>query len=361
MIDNSFGIFPKPNRKISSNITRREFLKVAGTAVGSLAFSPFGSTKSNGQDSDNIVRVAYPTSSVYREPKMDAVYVKDFYRDDLINVLEELTPPEGPAYNPLWYRVKDGYMHSAYLQPVEIRRNEPIDSIRETGQLAEVTVPYTQSHLHSKTYGWQPVNRLYYNSTHWITGIEEGPDGKPWYRFRDELQPLDYFAAANAFRKIEDEEFEPISPELPFEAKRVEVSLKDQTVTAYQKDQVVLHTKVSTGIPNFQGGSNGIPTITPEGRFNIMSKLPSKHMGNARLTDNLDDYILLGVPWTSFFTETGVAFHGTYWHNNFGWPMSRGCVNMRNQDAKWLFRWLLPTSTAEDWDKRGYGTQVIVY
>jgi lipoprotein-anchoring transpeptidase ErfK/SrfK len=123
---------------------------------------------------------------------------------------------------------------------------------------------------------------------------------------------------------------------------------------------VVLHTKVSPGIPNNQSGSNGIPTITPEGRYNIMSKLPSKHMGNARLTDNLDDYVLLGVPWTSFFTETGVAFHGTYWHSNFGWPMSRGCVNMRNEDAKWLFRWLLPVSEPWDWDKRGYGTQIIV-
>ena len=166
-------------------------------------------------------------------------------------------------------------MHSAYLQPVEVRWNEPIDEVRETGQLAEVTVPYTQSFLHSLTYGWQPVNRLYYSSTHWITGLVEGPDGKPWYRLRDELQPLDYFAPAGAFRPTADDEFDPISPDLPFEAKRVEVSLKEQTVTAYEEDRVVLHTKVSTGIPNYGGGDNGIPTATPEGRFNIMSKLPN--------------------------------------------------------------------------------------
>ncbi len=83
-------------------------------------------------------------------------------------------------------------------------------------------------------------------------------------------------------------------------------------------------------------------------------------MGNARLTDNLDDYILLGVPWTSFFVETGVALHGTYWHNNFGWPMSRGCVNLRTEDAKWLFRWTVPVSEPSEWEKTGYGTQVIV-
>lgn len=330
-------------------------MKLGGLALGGLAFRPL-----DAGGREKLVRVTYPTASVYKEPKMDAAYVRDHYRDDLISIYYELTPPEGPAYNPLWYRVRGGYMHSAYLQPVEVRWNEPIDEVRETGQLAEVSVPYTQSFLNSLTYGWQPVNRLYYSSTHWITGIEEGPDGKPWYRLRDELQPLDYYAPAGALRPIPDEEFEPISLELPFEAKRVEVSLQEQTVTAYEEDRVVLYTKVSTGIPNYGGSSNGIPTATPEGRFNIMSKLPSKHMGNARLTDNLDDYILLGVPWTSFFTETGVAFHGTYWHSNFGIPMSRGCVNMRTEDAKWLFRWLLPVSEPWDWDKRGYGTQVVV-
>ncbi len=43
-----------------------------------------------------------------------------------------------------------------------------------------------------------------------------------------------------------------------------------------------------------------------------------------------------------FFHEAGYAFHGTYWHDNLGTPMSRGCVNMRIEDAKWLFRWVRP-------------------
>ena len=34
---------------------------------------------------------------------------------------------------------------------------------------------------------------------------------------------------------------------------------------------------------------------------------------------------------------SGYAFHGTWWHNNFGRPMSRGCVNMTNADAKWFY------------------------
>jgi len=336
-----------------SKISRRDFLKLSGMALGSMAFKAYTPPLDEGSTRDRLVRVTYPTASVYEEPKMDAAYVRDHYRDDLIDVYEELTPPDGPAYNPLWYRVWNGYMHSAYLQTVEVRWNEPVDDVRESGQLAEVTVPYTQSFLNSVTYGWQPVNRLYYSSTHWITGIEEGPNDKPWYRLRDELQPLDYFAPAEALRPISDEEFEPISPDLPFEAKRVEVSLQEQTVTAYEDDEIVLHTKVSTGIPNYQGGSNGVPTVTPKGRFNIMSKLPSKHMGNARLTDNLNDYILLGVPWTGFFTETGVAFHGTYWHSNFGVPRSRGCVNLSPGDAQWIFNWAEEGDWVYVWDSSG--------
>jgi lipoprotein-anchoring transpeptidase ErfK/SrfK len=29
--------------------------------------------------------------------------------------------------------------------------------------------------------------------------------------------------------------------------------------------------------------------------------------------------------------------HGTYWHQNFGFPMSHGCVNYTITDAAWLF------------------------
>src|SRR3990172_2396540 len=75
---------------------------------------------------------------------------------------------------------------------------------------------------------------------------------------------------------------------------------------------------------------------------------------------DLDDYVLPGVPWTCFFTETGVAFHGTYWHDNFGMPMSRGCVNMRIEEAKWLFRWARPLHDPDRISNRGIGTGVVI-
>jgi lipoprotein-anchoring transpeptidase ErfK/SrfK len=49
-----------------------------------------------------------------------------------------------------------------------------------------------------------------------------------------------------------------------------------------------------------------------------------------------------GIGWTSFFAQGGVAIHSTFWHNNFGVPVSHGCVNVLPEDAKWIFRWTLP-------------------
>ena len=80
------------------------------------------------------------------------------------------------------------------------------------------------------------------------------------------------------------------------------------------------------------------------------------------LTDDTEAYVLPGVPWVSFFEpENGVAFHGTYWHQNYGMPMSHGCINMVSDEAKWLYRWTTPIATPADWEKRGHGTQVTVF
>ena len=72
----------------------------------------------------------------------------------------------------------------------------------------------------------------------------------------------------------------------------------------------------------------------------------------------------LGTHWIELSAK-GYGIHGTYWHNNFGTHMSHGCINMRNEDAKWLFRWVTPTYEVpihdrSGWDARGYGTQVII-
>ncbi len=110
------------------------------------------------------------------------------------------------------------------------------------------------------------------------------------------------------------------------------MNLTTQRLSAYENGKIIFETSISSGIPYGK-------TASSVGKFNIDPKTPSKHMGNGNLFAGADDYELPGVPWTSFFTGDGQAFHGTYWHDNFGTPMSHGCINMRTEEARWIFRW----------------------
>ena len=65
------------------------------------------------------------------------------------------------------------------------------------------------------------------------------------------------------------------------------------------------------------------------------------------------------VPYTQFFHKD-FAFHGAFWHNNFGHPASHGCVNLAIADALWLYRWTAPAATQISDVTKGYGTRVRV-
>jgi LysM repeat protein len=105
-------------------------------------------------------------------------------------------------------------------------------------------------------------------------------------------------------------------------AKWIDVDLSSQRVRAYAGNTVVRSMLVSTGIARYP---------TPTGRFYIQSKYLSVTMSGP-------GYYLPGVPHTMFFYR-GYALHGTYWHNNFGTPMSHGCINLTRADAAWLYGW----------------------
>ncbi len=63
-------------------------------------------------------------------------------------------------------------------------------------------------------------------------------------------------------------------------------------------------------------------------------------------------YYLEDVPWTMYFDKAR-ALHGTFWHNRFGWPQSRGCVNLSPGDANWLFQWAKAGDWVYVWDPTG--------
>jgi hypothetical protein len=343
---------------MNSTMHRRAFLKLGMLSLSSLAFRPLQNVAAR-LITPSLARVSSKSLSVYKKADDTSLILFQHFRDELVNVYDEVTSATGPAYNPSWYRVWRGYMHSGKMVKVKYLLNPVEREITTGGSLAEVTVPYTQAYRLLKSGTWEQVYRLYYGSTHWITGLELGMDGTPWYTITDELGELQYRAPASHFRFIKPEELTPLSTTVAPDKKRIEVSLTDQSLTAYEGDTVVLKTRISSGIDIVS--NNGVPTKTPRGNYNIEIKMPSKHMGDGKITNDPEAYEFPGVPWTSFFVwDIGVAFHGTYWHDNFGLPMSHGCINMKNDEAKWLYRWSTPIIETGEWDQNGMGTRVTV-
>jgi hypothetical protein len=342
---------------MSSTLSRRDFLKIAGLSSTALAFSypPPGIDHTN----FGLGRVTVDFIYLYHEPSFEAKRIDRLNRDTLHTLLERVIPDEGPAYNPLWYRVPDGYAHSGHLQKVQWKPQTPRFALPESGCLFEVCVPFTRSYRKPDPTS-DPLYRLYYQSVAWVEGLEKGEDGNWWYRLLDDLLKVNYYVRSEHLRRIEPEELTPISPDIPLAGKKILISLAQQEVLAFENERLVMRTRISSGIPDYRPRTNGIPTATPTGRFYITKKTPLRHMGDGRLTDSLEAYELPGVPWVSFFHETGVAFHGTYWHNDFGRPKSHGCINMHTDEAKWLFRWTLPAIEADQMLKAGHGTSVLV-
>lgn len=141
--------------------------------------------------------------------------------------------------------------------------------------------------------------------------------------------------------------------------KRIEVDLSSQRVYAYEGNNRVYAFVVSTG----KWGA------TPTGSFTIQYKTRAQKMsGGSRALNTY--YYLPNVPYVQFFGNSqipwsrGFSFHGTYWHSNFGNPMSHGCINMRTEDAEKLYYWTTPALG----DKRtikatadNSGTPVVIY
>lgn len=140
--------------------------------------------------------------------------------------------------------------------------------------------------------------------------------------------------------------------------KIIYIDLATQHLYAKEGDRTVYDFLVSTG----KWGR------TPTGTFSIWIKLRYTRMegGNKAIGTY---YNLPNVPYTMFFyndqvsKSTGYGIHGAYWHNNFGHPMSHGCINMRTEDVAKLYYWANPQLGTES----GYatadnpGTQIVIY
>ncbi len=343
---------------MNAKFHRRDFLKISALSACAMAMRPMPPAFE--QSPIGLGRVTIAWIGLYSEPSFASKRLAWIWRDELLTLLSSERADDGPSHNPLWYRTPNGYVHSGCIQSVRWNPQKPETYIRDGGSLFEVCVPYSRSYSRPDPTS-TPYYRLYYESTAWVEEIVQGADGRTWYGLLDDILKVRYFARAEHFRRVPYSELTPISPDLPKSEKRIEVDLTQQELRAFESGRLVFRSRISSGIPNTEPGANGIPTITPTGVFVVDRKFPLRHMGNCHLTSNLFAYELPGVPWVSFFHSYGMAFHGTYWHSDFGRPLSHGCINMRNQDSKWLYRWALPLIAPTEMSAVGLGTRVHIY
>jgi len=143
------------------------------------------------------------------------------------------------------------------------------------------------------------------------------------------------------------------------ENKRIEVDLTNQKLYAFEGTNKVFEFPVSTGLWG----------RTPTGEFTIWIKLRyTKMEGGSKALGTY--YNLPNVPYTMFFYNAqipksrGYGIHGTYWHNNFGHPMSHGCVNMKTEEVALLYEWASPDSGGKPSARateQNPGTRIIIY
>ena len=108
-----------------------------------------------------------------------------------------------------------------------------------------------------------------------------------------------------------------------------EVDLYEQTFAAYEGDRMVYASLISSGLNRWP---------TREGLFQVWDRWDETKMSGAE--GKVDYYFIEDVPHTMYFDRRlGIALHGAYWHDRFGYKHSHGCVNMPVLAAEWTFLW----------------------
>ncbi len=355
------------------SVNRRDFLKIMAVGAASLSYKPFFSL--SGKDEFLAIkrkgRVCEGMIEVKARPDYDSKTVKVLYADAVVPWLREVVGRWPWRNNQKWVETPDGYIWEPYLQPVETKPNKIVDALPVDGDTkgmwVEVTVPYVDAVLDNPParsrwlqyrieHGLPP--RFYYSQILWVDKMKTDSKGHVLYRVNERYgNPGDIlWALGETFRPLTKEEVAPIHPEAENKQVVIDVNYRVQTLSCFEDGREVYFCRVSSGV------EDGSTPITPYGTngFPIWRKLFSVHMAGGTNSDGWD---LPGIGWTSLFVGKGVAIHSTFWHNNFGEPMSHGCVNVKPEDAKWIFRWVQPAVpfTAGDITISGDGsTKVII-
>ncbi len=323
-----------------NGVTRRQFLKAAGSGLAALCLLPmlgrYRQVAGHG-----LGRITGDDTEVFMQASNKGQAKTLLFKDQLFNILSVVRSEDGPDYNPVWYELEgQGFVHSGAVQPVEISTNVAVSTLPANGALFEVTVPYTDT-LWSTRLKRFIAYRLYYSTTHWVTEIVRDKQGGSWYKIKDDKWGFVHYASPAHLRMLTAEDVAPISPDVPAHLKRLEIRLGSQTVIAYEDNTPVYMTRAATGAKFSNGDFR-----TPIGYFQTARKRPSRHMASGDPAAP-NGYDLPGIPWVCYITESGMAFHGTYWHNDFGKPRSHGCINVSSEAARWIYRWTNPVVALE--------------
>lgn len=333
-------------------ITRRDFLKLGGAGLLAMALADLRLDEAHALASLASFqgRATYSGVPVYDAPYFNAAKQSKLLGKDEVVDVQSIVAGDG-EYNRVWYRFERGFTYSGWLQPVQTKLQTPVTQLARRNMLGEVTVPFADTRRAATIYGKRSY-RLYYGSTYWINDVITNDDeGTVWYQIYNKIYDLTVYVNATEMRIVPDDELAPLSPNVPAPLKYIHVDLGTQYVTAFEGDRMVYRSRCSSG-----AGPK-----TPLGDFQTYHKGPSIHMTNEG-DDEANIYDLPGVPWCTFFTGNGEAFHGTYWHNDFGKPRSHGCLNLPNSAAKFIYRWSSPVVPvdAEYIHQPGVGTPVTI-
>jgi len=255
-------------------------------------------------------------------------------------------------------RIAPGYLFVSYIDRIEqsgkvIYMIEPGVYIRGDN-VSQYTPPEFQGLIFNENptrpFGW--IMGGDYVST--APGVN-APQGSRWVYRYEVIQVYDtrnvdgldwYMIGPNEWVEQRLAALVFLNPERPEgipEDRWIEINLYEQTISLYENGRLKYATLVSSG-------SNG--WWTQPGVFQVYVKLERDTMSGAFASDRSDYYYLEDVPWVMYYDQAR-AIHGAYWHNNYGYPTSHGCVNLSHADAQWIFNWSREGTWVYVWDPSG--------
>ena len=339
-------------RKSDDRISRRDFLKLTALGVGVLAFRPFVKLAlPEFPQSDSLGRVTVGKMDVFATPDGTSQPISALYEDNVISWIREVVGWMPGRVNQRFVETPNGFVWGGFIQPVWDKPNVPMTNLSTTslgpGMWVEVTVPFVDLVLDNPPARapWLQYRlsinlpaRFFYGQIVWVDAVRADASGQVWYRLNEKYGSGDIFwGQAEAFRTITSDEISPIHPD--GQDKRIVVRIWEQTLSCFEGNTEVHFAKISSGALYDAWGNRVNAWETPVGESPIWRKAVSLPLSGGSAAAG---WSLPAVGWVSLFVGTGVAIHSTFWHNNYGEPSSRGCVNATPEDAKWIFRWSLP-------------------